>query len=246
MNVQTRLRTSLQRNRRVFSMLSAVIVLVSFTLKEELAEHVRDDLARIDRVIYSVGKLDTESAEGDRFQGLNVKLDKALAMLRGKHVPPDEIIIPPIDQIRPHEQIVEEVNEEVHDATNFVTSKAIYVQSMEEVLPRRKYYEDNFESLSQGIGDALGASANIEKTSDPRKDQVLAYDVEEKCRAIRGAATLLAGEALHDLDNRRQTLEHTMVVTQWSVYLLFILGWTLGMLLNLLGDAPELKDKFSG
>jgi hypothetical protein len=80
----------LKRHKQALSIVSAVVVFMSFTLKEELGEHVKDELTTVQNVIDKVDMLITEENEGIGKINEHQELDEILAILRGeKYIAPE-------------------------------------------------------------------------------------------------------------------------------------------------------------
>lgn len=218
-----KLTSGLKRHKRVLTMLSAAIVFISFTLKKELGEHLRDRLAVIDSVDTQIGKNAEMSQRGRDEFIVRQEFSQVIAFLRKINKTPDEswresIMVKPLLTLHL-------IDEEMND-----------VSLLASVSPREEYYKAGVNRL---VHERSGPYWKIHMMSLDAKLTPEAQKKIEKCEKqlseIVEESSKLHIEALGDFLTRKSRLERAASVTKWSVYILFIFGWTLGLALSAIG-----------
>jgi len=74
-NRTTKFKTYLKRHKKGLSFLSSIIVLVSFTLKEELAEHFKDERAKVNETIARAEKRRDHYAADEIVNSIDERVD---------------------------------------------------------------------------------------------------------------------------------------------------------------------------
>jgi len=195
----------LKRHKQALSVVSAVVVFMSFTLKEELGEHVKNELATVQNVIDNVDKLITAENEGIGKINEQRELDQILATVRG-----EKYMAPAVPMA----------------LLSFGHEIAI-LHIFDSISVRKQYYEEQEHAIHLEVEE-------LRHQPMPDRETKMKFGIQMDARIRRVGA--LVGEARGEVFWRRNMLERELQVTKWGVYILFLLGWTLGLALTFLGE----------
>lgn len=220
-----KLKAGLSRHKRALTVLSAAIVLISFTLREEIAEYLKDRLAVFDSVDAQIAK-NAEGSIPSEFL-VNQKLTRVVTL-------PESL------KKMPEEEWRERVREQPDLAKDKIDEQMGDVVAVERISPREKYYKEGvkrvldhrrkpFEALVKIVH---GPSLTPEAQNELR-------EIDKQLSVVEHEADGLQDEAFKELLSRRKRLEMGALILKLWVYILFIFGWTLGLALSLIGETPE-------
>ena len=199
----------LKRHKQALSIVSAVVVFMSFTLKEELGEHVKDELTTVQNVIDKVDKLITDENEGIGKINEHRELDEILAIVRGeKYIAP-----------------------EVPMALLSFGHEIAILHIFDSISVRRQYYEEQEHAIHLEVEE-------LRHQPMPDRETKMKFGIQMDERIRRVGA--LVGEARGEVFWRRSMLQRELQLTKWGVYVLFLLGWMLGLTLTFVGDKPSI------
>ena len=203
------LRASLRRHKRVLTVLSAAIVLISFTLKEELAEHLRKRLAVFDGVQTQIDK-NTERSFPSEFL-VDQKLTQVIALLQRLNKIPDE-------------EWREKIMEQPLLAKNRIDEQMYDVIAVARISAHEEYYKANVRRIWDDRRKPFDALVVIVHGSALTPDaQNELREIDKQMSAVEHGADGLQDEAFKEFLGRKKRLEIGTAILNWSVYILFCL-----------------------
>jgi hypothetical protein len=217
----------LETHKKPLTLVSAVIVFLSFTFKEALGERAKEKLQEIKDAETEYQRAMSERFSMDRsFSDIEENLTLLTEVLvKGQKKTPDE------------EELDRAAKSESLQVSDFYL---VYnrIKALAEHSDRKTYYLTAIDKLTQEE-DVASREPYI---ADPTKEQKLkrmATSTEiwrDEYRKIKKIEHELSSE----ITTKQHRLEIMLKVTSWGTYILFVFGWGLGLILSLEGvEAPN-------
>ena len=181
---------------------------VSFTLKEEVSEYLKDEIANVKDVLAR----EHAGYDGGLLGQKLTAIGKGIEKLGGSTTP----TTPPwLDTLHRKDDLFTEINE------------------MAEVLPDAAIYK---RKAKDAFDEQKSLSNELLDYDSP---QLQTTDNLSKVGKLHEEAIVLRLNLYGEVLARKDTLEKESAITRVSVYSLFLFGWTLGLALSLVGEAPK-------
>jgi len=218
---------TIKRHKKGLGFLSSVIVLAGFFGKEGLAERSKENLANAKEALEKTLRRGETAAQAQQADIIVKKLDQTIEIIRGKTHAPEEMALQktlqdPIQEGNKIGQLLEDIR---------IAASA---------LPNKKDYERQADEIQNTeaplFREALRILSNVDRT---QADIAKANKIYVQLSLISNEAELLHFGVFKELVTYRDDLEVVNPLTRWVVYLLFIVGWGLGIALGLIGESPQ-------
>jgi hypothetical protein len=212
---------------------SALLVLISFTLKEEVNEFLRNERESLGKSEALMEKASNEWQEFVRLDNFGYRIE---GMLNQKLNP--ENPEPRFDLSHPHPNLNRSRTYQfavtLSDTLRLGDSAAIGRQNTEEYRKEIKELQSATDKVIGWLDDYQLASSNLALgLNDPLLGQQMVLN------RIRIKAEILNGQLTSQLRWARNNLDHRTAITNWSIYVIFLFAWSLGLVLSLRGEKSK-------
>lgn len=233
-----RVRAFLRRHHRALTTASAAVVLLSFMLKEVLSDHLRDELATAQSFDTEIAKMHQEGRERGQWRILRNDLDKILKIL----------------EARGDNKKVDKIGSEAEARLSFLWNMDISIQHaisetrlLAQALQEEKRYKqkiDDLDGREHQLNERLAALDP--QFGRPKNKPYTQADLnglkqiqDETDKTFRDSEELLAGDVRMSFAIMKYNLRGQLSLTNLCVYVLFVFGWTLGLVLSFIGDKTQ-------
>lgn len=199
------LTTFLKRHKQVLTILSAAVVFVSFALKEELGEYLKDKLQILESVDAKIEKNSDHFRQETEQTVIHERLALITGILKGMHKDPHTTTW--------QEYMVNETSIKL-SRLNQMTSN---IAAVERISKRDEYYKAAIKRLNEKRQKQITAQAMINFRETPEltpEEKKQAAENNRHWSELEHEAEELENEALEELATQRKKIERAITVTK--------------------------------
>jgi hypothetical protein len=212
----------LEAHKKPLTLISAVIVFLSFTFKEAVGERAKEKLQEVKDAETEYNNDITSRFRNDRsFE----RVEEKLTLLT-------EVLVEGHKKTHDDEELARAEKLENRESSDFYL---VYhrIETLAEHSDRKAYYLAAIEKLSQEVDLAIRETDKADPTQEEKLKSI--SDSTEMWRGEYKKIKLIERELWNETTTRHHRLERTLKVTSWGTYILFVFGWVLGLVLSMEG-----------